>query len=171
MDPKCTICWNNLGTSLTDQKRHPEAEAAYRRAFELRPNRATVANNIATALYGQEKYAEAEEMLKVALRLDPALTGALMNMGALRAQQGRYAEALTYFRPAYAHDPKFGELAKNFALALTLEGTEQKKAGHRLEAMALYQEALAVLPGDAEARRQLDALSAEAAGTSRPIGR
>jgi hypothetical protein len=37
--------------------------------------------------------------------------------------------------------------------------------------MALYQEALAVMPGDAEARRQLDALRAEAAGTSSPAGR
>jgi hypothetical protein len=32
--------------------------------------------------------------------------------------------------------------------------------------MALYQEALAVLPGDVEARRQLDALTAEATGTA-----
>jgi tetratricopeptide (TPR) repeat protein len=171
INPQCAICWNNLGTSLTDQKRHAEAEAAYRRALELRPNRATVANNVATALYGQRKYAEAEEMLNVALKLDPGLTGALMNMGALKAQEGHYAEALTYFRPAYARDPKFAELAKNFALALALEGAEQKKAGRRLEAMALYQEALAVLPGDAEARRQLDALSAEATGASRPVGR
>ena len=171
IDSQCAICWNNLGTSLTDQKRHAEAEAAYRRALALRPNRATVANNIATALYGQQKYAEAEEMLKVALKLDPRLTGALMNMGALKAQAGHYAEAIGYFRPAYARDPKFGELARNFALALTYEGTEQKKAGHRLEAMALYQEALAVSPGDAEARRQLDALTAEAAGTAAPAQR
>jgi len=170
-DPQCAICWNNLGTSLTDQKRHAEAEAAYRRALALRPNRASVVNNIATALYGQQKYAEAEEMLKVALKLDPGLTGALMNMGALRAQEGRYAEALEYFRPAYARDPKFAELAKNFTRALALEAAEQKKAGHRLEAMALYQEALAVMPGDAEVRRQLDALRTEAAGTSSPAGR
>jgi len=98
IDSQCSICWNNLGTSLTDQKRHAEAEAAYRRALSLRPNRASVVNNVATALYGQQKYAEAEEMLKVALRLDPGLTGALTNMGALKAQAGHYAEALTYFR-------------------------------------------------------------------------
>lgn len=171
IDPQCAICWNNLGTSLTDQKRHAEAETAYRRALSLRPQRATVANNIATALYGQRKYREAEEMLKEALKLDPTLTGALMNMGALKAQEGHYAEAIAYFRPAYARDPKFADLAKNFALALTYEGTEQKKAGRRLEAMALYQEALAVSPGDPEARRQLDALTAEAAGASNPARR
>jgi len=171
IDPRCAVCWNNLGTALTDQKRHAEAEAAYRRALALRPNRATVVNNVANALYGQGKYREAEEMLKVALRLDPTLTGALMNMGALRAQEGRFAEALTYFRPAYARDPKFGELARNFALALVYEGGEQKKTGHRLEAMALYQEALVVMPSDAEARRQLDALRAEAASAETPAKR
>ena len=171
MDPQCAICWNNLGTALTDQKRHAEAEAAYRRALALRPHRATVANNVATALYGQGKYREAEEMLKVALKLDPALTGALMNMGSLRAQEGHYAEALTYLRPAYARDPKFGNLARNLALALVYEGGEQKKAGHRLEAMALYQEALAVMPDDAEARRQLDALRPEAASAESPSKR
>jgi len=171
MDPQCAICWNNLGTALTDQKRHAEAEAAYRHALALRPHRATVANNVATALYGQGKYREAEEMLKVALKLDPALTGALMNMGSLRAQEGHYAEALTYLRPAYARDPKFGNLARNLALALVYEGGEQKKAGHRLEAMALYQEALAVMPDDAEARRQLDALRPEAASAESPSKR
>jgi Tfp pilus assembly protein PilF len=171
IDSQCAICWNNLGTALTDQKRHAEAEGAYRRALALRPSRATVANNVATALYGQGKYPEAEAMLKVALKLDPALTGALMNMGALKAQEGHYAEALTYFRPAYARDPKFADLARNFALALVYEAAEQKKAGRRLQAMALYQEALAVMPGDAEARRQLDGLRAEATSAESPAKR
>src|SRR5262252_8512462 len=170
-DPQCAICWNNLGSSLTEQKRHAEAETAYRRALALRPNRATVINNVATALYGQGKYREAEEMLKLALKLDPNLTGALMNMGALKAQEGHYTEALTYFRPAYARDPSFGDLARNLALALVSEGGEQKKAGRRLQAMALYQEALVVKPDDAEARRQLDALRVEAASAESPSKR
>jgi len=171
MDPQCAICWNNLGSSLTEQKRHAEAETAYRRALALRPRRSTVINNVATALYGQGKHREAEEMLNIALKLDPKLTGALMNMGALKAQEGHYAEALTYFRPAYARDPRFGDLARNLALALVSEGGEQKKAGRRLQAMALYQEALVVMPDDAEARRQLDALRVEAASAESPSKR
>lgn len=165
IDPACAVCWNNLGTALTDQKRHPEAEAAYRRALELRPKRASVANNVATALYGQQKYAQAEEMLQLALRLDPGLTGALMNMGALRAQEGRYTEALGYFRKAYAGNPKFADLARNYALALVYEAAGQRKAGHPSEALALYQEALAVQPANVQAREGLEALSA-----GRPAG-
>jgi tetratricopeptide (TPR) repeat protein len=171
IDPDCSVCWNNLGKSLTDQNRHAEAEAAYRRALDLRPNRAKFASNLATALYAQGKHAQAEEMLRVALRLDPLNVGALMNMGALRAQDGQYAEALPYFRKAYAGDPAFADLARNYALALVYQAEEQRRAGRTLEAMVLLQEALAVMPGDVEARRQLDALKAGrgGAGVGRPL--
>ncbi|MBI1726907.1 MAG: hypothetical protein HYR50_06540, partial [Candidatus Rokubacteria bacterium] len=103
---------------------------------------------------------QAEEMLRVALRLDPGLTGALMNMGALRAQEGHYTEALHYFRKAYAGNPKFADLARNYALALVYEAGEQRKAGRRLETMALLQEALAVQPANEQAQEALDALLA-----------
>jgi tetratricopeptide (TPR) repeat protein len=160
IDPGCSVCWNNLGKSLTDQNRHPEAEAAYRRALVLRPTRARFASNLATALYAQGKHTQAEEMLRVALQLDPTNVGALMNMGALRAQDGRYAEALPYFRKAYAGDPAFADLARNYALALVYQAEEQRRAGRTVVAMVLLQEALAVIPGDVEARRRLDALKA-----------
>ena len=94
----------------------------------------------------------------MALQLDPINVGALMNMGALRAQDGRYAEALPYFRKAYAGNPAFADLARNYALALVYQADEQRRAGRTLEAMVLLQEALAVMPGDVEARRRLDAL-------------
>jgi tetratricopeptide (TPR) repeat protein len=161
VDPDCSICWNNLGTSLNAQKRHPEAEAAFRRAFALRPRRALLANNIATALHGQNKDKEAEEMLHLALRLEPNLTGALANLGAVYSQQGKYAESLPYYRQAFAQDPGFKGLASNFSLALVARAAEERRAGRTLVAKALLQEALAVNPGDAEARRRLQALLAE----------
>jgi len=160
VDPGCSVCWNNLGKSLADQNRHPEAEAAYRRALELRPNRARFASNLATALYAQGKHTQAEEMVRVALRLEPLNVGALVNMGALRAQAGKYAEALPYFRKAFAGDPAFADLARNYALALVYQAEEERRAGRTVVAMVLLQEALAVMPGDLEARRRLDELRA-----------
>lgn len=74
----------------------------------------------------------------MALRLDSLNGGALMNMGALRAQDGRYAKAL----------------------ALAYQAEEQCRTGRTLEPMVLLQEALAVMPGDVEARRRLYALKA-----------
>jgi Tfp pilus assembly protein PilF len=161
VEPECSVCWNNLGTSLTFQKRHAEAEAAFRRAFAFRPKRAMLASNIATALHGQNKDKEAEEMLHIALGLDPNLTGALANLAAVVSQQGKYAESLPYYRRAFAQEPGFAGLAPNYATALVARAAEERRAGRALVAKALLQEALAVSPGDAEARRQLQALLAE----------
>jgi len=161
VEPECSVCWNNLGTSLTFQKRHAEAEAAFRQAFALRPKRAMLASNIATALHWQNKDKEAEEMLHLALRLDPNLSGALANLGAVVSQQGKYAESLPYYRQAFAQEPGFAGLAPNYSMALVARAAEERRAGRSLEAKALLQEALAVSPGDGEARRQLQALLAE----------
>lgn len=161
VDPDCSICWNNLGTSLSVQNRHPEAEEAFRKAFALRPKRATLASNIATALYGQKKDREAEEMLHLALSLDRNNTRALATLGAVYSQQGKYAESLPYYRQAFAQDPGFATLVPNYSKALVARAAEEGRAGRALVAKALLQEALAVNPGHAEARRQLQALLAE----------
>jgi tetratricopeptide (TPR) repeat protein len=160
LDPECAVCWNNLGHALSDQKRHPEAEAAYRRVAALRPMPASLANNIATALAAQRKDADAEAMLREALRLDPNLTGALLNLGSYEAQTGRFAEALAHLRNAYALDPRFSGSVKELAQALVAAAAAERKAGRPDQAMALYQEALTVQPGNAQARDGLEALSA-----------
>jgi len=161
VDPDCSICWNNLGTSLSTQNRHPEAEEAFRKAFALRPKRATLASNIATALYWQKKVREAEDMLRLALSLDRNNTGALAALGAVYSQQGKYALSLPYYRQVFAQEPGFAGLVPNYSQALVARAEEERTAGHLAVAKALLQEALAVNPGDAEARRQLQALLAE----------
>src|SRR5256885_5188659 len=45
IDPQCAVCWNNFGTSLTAQKRHPEAEEAYRRLAGAPPQITTPGNH------------------------------------------------------------------------------------------------------------------------------
>jgi protein O-mannosyl-transferase len=165
VDPDCSICWNNLGTSLTTQNRYPEAEEAFRKAFALRPKRATLASNIGTALYWQKKVREAEDMLRLALSLDRNNTVALATLGGVYSQQGKYSESLPYYRRAFAQEPRFAGLASNYSLALVARAAEERRAGRALVAKALLQEALAVNPGDADARRQFQALLAEPGST------
>jgi Tfp pilus assembly protein PilF len=165
LDPECAVCWNNLGAALTGRERHQEAEEAYRRVAALRPMTGMLANNLATALHGQRRDAEAAEMLRLAVRLDPNLTGALLNLGAYEAQTGRFAESLSHLRKAYALDPTYFGTVKELAWALVAAAAAERKAGRTSEALALYQEALAVQPANAQAREGLDALSA-----GRPAG-
>jgi len=160
LDPECAVCWNNLGAALTGRERHQEAEVAYRRVAALRPMTGMLANNIATALHGQRKDAEAEQMLREAIRLDPNLTGALLNLGGYEAQTGRFGEALVHLRKAYALDPTYFGTVKELAWALDAAAAAERKAGRPAEALALYQEALKVQPGNAEAREGVEALSA-----------
>lgn len=165
LDPECAVCWNSLGAALTGRERHQEAEEAYRRVAALRPMNGMLANNIAAALHGQRRDAEAEEMLRLSVRLDPNLTGALLNLGAYEAQTGRFAEGLSHLRKAYALDPTYFGTVKELAWALVAAAASERKAGHPSEALALYQEALAVQPANAQAREGLEALSA-----GRPAG-
>jgi protein O-mannosyl-transferase len=167
LDPACAVCWNNLGQALNGQRRPAEAEAAFRRVAALRPMTAALANNIASTLASQRKDAQAEEMLRVALGLDGNLTGALLNLGAYQAQTGRFAEALANLRKAYAHDPRFPGSAKELARALVAAADSDRAAGHLDRAAALYQEALAVQPVNAQARDGLEALTAGHARPSR----
>ena len=157
LDPQCKMCWNNLGTALTGQQRHAEAEEAYRRAYAIRPY-AAVANNIATALFNQGKTAQGEEMLREALHLDPDLTGALVNLGSQQARAGRFAEALPHLRRAYARDPVFPDAARVLTAALIGQAALELRSGRAPLAATLYREALAVQPGNAEAREGLDGL-------------
>jgi tetratricopeptide (TPR) repeat protein len=158
LDPQCKMCWNNLGTALTGQQRHAEAEEAYRRAYAIRPY-AAVANNIATALFNQGKTAQGEEMLREALHLDPDLTGALVNLGSQQARAGRFAEALPHLRRAYARDPVFPDAARVLTAALIGQAALELRSGRAPLAATLYREALAVQPGNAEAREGLDGLA------------
>ena len=55
-DPGCMICRNNLGIAALAGGRYGEAEAAFRAAIALRPDRAAPWNNLGTVLAVQERY-------------------------------------------------------------------------------------------------------------------
>ena len=51
--------YNNLGITLSEQQKFPEATMAYQKAIELNPKSATPYANLGSALFEQKKYPEA----------------------------------------------------------------------------------------------------------------
>ena len=67
--------WGNLGNILNAQKRHAEAEAAYRQALLYRSNMADVHYNLGILLQELARKEEAIESYQKAITCRPKLTG------------------------------------------------------------------------------------------------
>ena len=69
--------WGNLGNILNAQRRHVEAEAAYRHALFYRSNMADVHYNLGILLQELGRSEEAIESYQKAITCRPKLTGKL----------------------------------------------------------------------------------------------
>ena len=97
-----------LGDLLTYRlDRHDEAEANYRKAVDVAPNRADRAWMQLAKLYVRtQKYQDAEQAYREAAELDPRHACPWRGLGALfRDQLGRYAESEEAFRKAIEIGP------------------------------------------------------------------
>ena len=88
--PKSTVKTNkqadplthiNLGSALDNKRKFAEAEAAFRKAIELKPDYAAAYNNLGNALREQKKLAEAEAAFRKAIELKPDYAEAHNNLG------------------------------------------------------------------------------------------
>lgn len=91
VDPGCMICRNNLGTAALAAGRPGEAEAAFRTAIALRPDRVPPWNNLGTALAVQERYDEAGPAFARAVELSQGqFRDAVANLGRIHVVKGRW---------------------------------------------------------------------------------
>ncbi|OGK80186.1 MAG: hypothetical protein A2X52_04375 [Candidatus Rokubacteria bacterium GWC2_70_16] len=98
-DPECALCNNNMGAAIVRSRQAGPAplrlaEAHFRYAILLRPERADPYHNLGALLAGQKRYHEAEWALRTYMRLSPAAPDGPLRLGMLYADQGRYAEAI-----------------------------------------------------------------------------
>ena len=68
-NPACFECYNNIGYSYTQMKEYDKAEAAYKKAAELKPDNATAWNGLANIYNAQRKFDLAAEASKKATDL------------------------------------------------------------------------------------------------------
>jgi tetratricopeptide (TPR) repeat protein len=180
--PDSVVVLDNLGGVLYDQKKWPQAEAAFREAIRINPGFAQAHYNLGSVLQDQKKFPEAEAEFREAIRINPDFAQAHNNLGSVLRGLKRLPEAETAFREAirikidYAlahnglgsalHDQKklpqaeaeFREairIKSDFALAHFNLGNALRDQKRFREAEAEFREAIRIKPDLAEAHNNL----------------
>jgi tetratricopeptide (TPR) repeat protein/serine/threonine protein kinase len=133
--PTTTMCYNNLGNALRDQKNLSEAIDAYGKAIEIDPKFAIAYFNLGNALRDQKNLDKAVACHKKAIELDPTRAGAHNNLGLAMMDQHKLDDAIACFMTAIQHNPKYGLAHLNLGLARCEQGDLD-------EAIACYQKAI-----------------------------
>jgi hypothetical protein len=121
-DPDCALCHNNMGAALVrsprvDAGRLRLAEAHFRYAILLRPERPDPYHNLGALLAGQRRYHEAEWALGSYARLSPGAPDGPLRLGMLYVDQGRYAEAVAVLERALRLRPEYPEASAELSRA------------------------------------------------------
>ncbi|HJZ54281.1 MAG TPA: tetratricopeptide repeat protein, partial [Gemmataceae bacterium] len=132
------------GSVLLAQRRYGEAEAALRKALDLKPRWAEAQCTLGNALSGQGKHAEAEAAYRKAIDLKPDFAEAHANLGNALDRQGRPGEAEAASRKAIDLKPGLGEAYYNLGNALNAQGK-------RREAESAFRKAIDLKPDYAAA--------------------
>jgi tetratricopeptide (TPR) repeat protein len=96
-EPASGEAWRNLAECLVGLDRFDEAEAAYRSAARLRPDKAWAHAALASFFHRMGRLAEAEAPYRQALVLDPDNARLRTDLGHLLLGLGRYAEGWPFY--------------------------------------------------------------------------
>jgi tetratricopeptide (TPR) repeat protein len=124
--PNCHDCYYNIGYAYFQKKDYANAEIAYKKATEIKPDYAEAWNALANVYNLEKKLDEALAASNKAAELSQAAgtagaggaagaaggggsAGALYNQGVILWNQQKYAEAKDKFEAATKADPKHGE--------------------------------------------------------------
>lgn len=109
--PTCSDCFLNLGVAHANKKEWPQAEAALKKAAELKPDGPQAYTQLAGVYNQQRKFDLAAEASANAAKYSGAAGGggnaeALYNQGVALFNGGKFPEAKTAFEGATKADPK-----------------------------------------------------------------
>ncbi len=163
LNPAYDSSYNTLGAILADRHDDAGAEAAFRQAMRLAPDRVPPVANLGVLYARNGRYAEALPLLRSAWARDPGYPAlkrnfglALRDAGTAQARAGQLDEAVAHFREAEPLIPDDADLHRNLGLALWEQGRTEAVATHLERAAALR-------PQDEGARRLLARFRADPA--------
>jgi tetratricopeptide (TPR) repeat protein len=110
--PTCADCYYNIGMASVGKQDLPGAEAAFKKAIELKPDSAEAYTGLAGVYNSQKKFDLAAEASSKAAQLSGGAAGggaeASYNQGVILFNAGKFAEAKTQFEAATKVDPNMG---------------------------------------------------------------
>jgi tetratricopeptide (TPR) repeat protein len=133
-----------MGKALASLDRADEAEAAFRRALVIEPDKADVLTDLGSALVALNRTDEAIATYRRVLDGDSTHANALINLGGVLRDAGRLDEAIELLRRAVEILP--GQAMAHFNLGLAL------RDGDQAAALVALGDAVALDPDLAEAR-------------------
>jgi len=153
-DPKPSVVWYHyaaLAAALLGDL--PRAQALLEEGLKQHPRgAASLHNNLAALLERRGKYDEALAAAEHGLTEDPAMAQLHKNVGDLYFRANRADEALAAFERAVKSDPDLGGDVWHKL------GTIRLQRRDREQALACWQRALELDPGNAAVRKNIDAL-------------
>lgn len=174
--PQAFVLHNLHGNALAGQSKFKEAVSAFQKALEIDSSVAELHFNLAILLTNLNRTDEAIKAYHKTVKLNPSLTDAHYNLGTALQSQGEFAEASQAYEKAIQQQPGFFEAIANLGVcqqelgnmeaaadayvrALNLNkdkqlyfnlGTVLKNQGKLQDAIATYNEALALDPDYAQ---------------------
>ena len=139
--PDCDLCYLSIGDINVKKKDEAGAEAAYKKAIEINPNKAEPYSALASLYNAQKKFddankmgAKASEIMLASGNTDPV---AFVNQGIILWNQSKVAEAKVLFEKAVQLDAKNADAHYWFGMALVNEGKMAESAKHMQEYVTL----------------------------------
>jgi len=123
--PNCFDCYYNIGYAYLQKKDEKQAEAAWLKALEMKPDYAEALNALATLYNNQKRFDEASAMGAKAAASGGGGGGsadAVYNQGIILWNQGKIPEAKAKFEEALKVNPSHPESNFQLGMALLNEG-------------------------------------------------
>lgn len=153
--PNCHDCYYNIGYAHLQKKDEKQAEAAWLKALEIKPDYAEALNGLATLYNNQKRFDEATAMSTKAAAAagSGGSADAIYNQGIILWNQGKIPEAKAKFEEALQANPNHPESNFQFGMSLLNEGKIP-------EAVASFEKYLSLAP-DGQFAAQAKAMLAQ----------
>ena len=110
--------WHNLGVSLSQLRRFPEAFEAFQKAVELRPYSDVSLTMAGSTLREMGRLNESVEFHGAAIRMNPKSALALYNLGNALQEQNQFEAAFTAYTQALTLQPDWPDALNNLCTLL-----------------------------------------------------